>query len=42
MIYVLIFVLGLGGLVYVRRRRRRMQREKALAMQEAMNSHEAA
>jgi len=28
MIYVLIFFLGAGGLVYVRRRRRRLMRDK--------------
>jgi hypothetical protein len=33
MIYVMIFFIGAGGLVYVRRRRRRMVREKAAALQ---------
>jgi hypothetical protein len=32
MIYVMIFFIGAGGLVYVRRRRRRMVREKAPAL----------
>jgi hypothetical protein len=32
MIYVLIFFIGLGGLVYVRRRRRRLTRERIAAI----------
>ena len=33
MVYVMIFFIGAGGLVYVRRRRRRMVRERADALQ---------
>ncbi len=33
MVYVMIFFIGAGGLVYVRKRRRRMVREKAAALQ---------
>lgn len=32
MLYVMIFFLGVGGLVYVRRRRRRLTREKIVAI----------
>ena len=32
MIYVLIFFLGAGGLVYLRRRRRRLIRDKVAAV----------
>ena len=30
MVYVMIFFIGLGGLVYVRRRRRRMTRQRSV------------